>query len=56
MTAVPRPFLSPAEYLARERVAETKSEYYSLPSIGCDLALADVYRKVTFPEDAGRRR
>ena len=28
----------------------------SLPSIECELALADVYRKVTFPEGAGRRR
>jgi Uma2 family endonuclease len=28
----------------------------SLSSIGCELALAEVYRKVTFPEDAGRRR
>jgi Uma2 family endonuclease len=28
----------------------------SLPSIECVLALAEVYRKVTFPEDAGRRR
>jgi Uma2 family endonuclease len=28
----------------------------SLPSIGCDLRLAEVYRKITFPEDAGRRR
>src|SRR6266851_6519501 len=27
----------------------------SLPSIGCELALAEVYRKVTFPEGAGRR-
>ena len=26
----------------------------SLPSIGCGLALAEVYRKVTFPEGAGR--
>jgi len=28
----------------------------SLPSIECDLTLRDVYRKVTFPEDAGPRR
>ena len=28
----------------------------SLPSIECELRLAEVYRKVTFPEDAGRRR
>jgi Uma2 family endonuclease len=28
----------------------------SLPSIGCELALREVYRKVPFPEDAGRRR
>jgi Uma2 family endonuclease len=28
----------------------------SLPAIGSELKLADVYRKVTFPEDAGRRR
>lgn len=27
----------------------------SLPSIGCELRLAEVYRKITFPEDAGRR-
>jgi Uma2 family endonuclease len=27
----------------------------SLPSIECELRLAEVYRKVTFPEDAGRR-
>ena len=28
----------------------------SLPSIECRLSLQEVYRKVTFPEDAGRRR
>jgi Uma2 family endonuclease len=28
----------------------------SLPSIACTLALREVYRKVAFPEDAGRRR
>ena len=28
MSAAPKPFLSPQEYLAREREAETKSEYY----------------------------
>jgi Uma2 family endonuclease len=28
MSAAPQPFLSPAEYLARERAAEAKSEYY----------------------------
>jgi Uma2 family endonuclease len=28
MSAAPKPFLSPEEYLARERRAETKSEYY----------------------------
>jgi Uma2 family endonuclease len=28
----------------------------SLPSIGCALALREVYRKITFPEDAGPRR
>jgi Uma2 family endonuclease len=28
MSAAPKPFLSPGEYLAREREAETKSEYY----------------------------
>jgi Uma2 family endonuclease len=27
----------------------------SLPAIGCELRLAEVYRKITFPEDAGRR-
>ena len=27
MSAVPKPFLTPQEYLARERQAETKSEY-----------------------------
>jgi Uma2 family endonuclease len=28
----------------------------TLPAIGCELALAEVYRKVAFPENAGRRR
>jgi Uma2 family endonuclease len=28
----------------------------ALPSITCELTLREVYRKVTFPEDAGRRR
>ena len=28
MSAAPKPFLSPQEYLARERLAEMKSEYY----------------------------
>src|SRR5258708_20472894 len=28
MTAVPKPYLSPEEYLTRERQAEIKSEYY----------------------------
>jgi Uma2 family endonuclease len=28
----------------------------SLSSIGCDLTLADIYRKVTFPETPGPRR
>src|SRR2546423_1292094 len=28
MAAVPKPALSPEEYLARERLAEIKSEYY----------------------------
>ena len=28
MSAAPKPFLSPEEYLTREREAETKSEYY----------------------------
>src|SRR5579864_2903436 len=28
MSAAPMPFLSPEEYLARERAAEIKSEYY----------------------------
>ena len=28
----------------------------SLRSIGCELGLADIYRKVAFPEDAGPRR
>ena len=27
----------------------------SLPSIACELALTEVYRKVTFPEGSGRR-
>jgi Uma2 family endonuclease len=28
----------------------------SLPSIGCELALSETYRKISFPEDAGPRR
>jgi Uma2 family endonuclease len=28
MSSVPRPFLTPQEYLAIERKAETKSEYF----------------------------
>ena len=31
-------------------------EHWGLSPAERDLALADVYRKVTFPEGAGRRR
>ena len=36
-------------------VATGLDEVIALRSIQCELALREVYRKVTFPEDAGRR-
>lgn len=36
-------------------VAAGLERVVSLPSIGCELALAEVYRKIAFPADGGRR-
>lgn len=42
-----KPRLTPAEYLAIERAAETRSEYFEgeieLPSAGARLALSEIY-------------
>ena len=61
MTAVPKRKLTEAEYLAIERKAEFKSEFYrgemfamsgGSPAhalIGGSIKLADIYRGVVFP-------
>ena len=62
MATQPKPYLTPEEYLAFEReennqwlLSETDSveDVITLPSIGCRLAVADLYEKVEFESNAG---
>ena len=51
MTALPKKkYISPEEYLAIERDALERHEYF-LSSINCKLLMEDIYDKVDFDEE-----
>lgn len=47
MSALPKPILAAADYLVIERAA-----FVNLTSVACEVAVAEIYERVEFPEPA----